>query len=235
MYHKLTLEQFLELREVEKVEYDSNIDKLIDVISIIEDCDPETLTELSLSELDKRFKANDFVLNEPPKMFRKEIEGYNFKELSTLTLAEYIDLSHYFQEDYIDNLPTICGILYRRGGACQEWGHPKIEPYEYDPVERGKMFLSLPVTYTYGIIQEFIKFKEDFEDTYAPLFEPEFDEDEEYEPTEEDKIEEEKKKFSWEHFVYNLCDGDLTKSNNVLNLGLIYVFNMLAMKNTYGD
>ena len=114
-----------------------------------------------------------------------------------------------------------------------EWGHTKVEPYEYNAIERGEEFLERPITDVYGIIKEFLDFQNTFEETYSPLFEPEFDPDEDIEPDEEDKLEEEKKKFSWEHFIYNLCNGDLTKSDAVLNLGLIYTFNMLAMRNTF--
>ena len=235
MWSKITLSQFIELREVDSLPFDSDIDKIIEIISIVEDIDPEEVGEWSLPKLYETYKSLDWLHSEPPKTFKKELLGYKYKELSAITLAEYIDLSHYFQENYIDNLAKICAVLYRTS-SVNSWNHTLIEPYEYDPQEREALFYELPITDIYGIVSEFISFKDNFENTYAPLFEPEFDEgDEDYEETEEDKLEEEKKKFSWEHFVYNLCDGDLTKSNEVLNLQLIFVFNMLAMKNTFGD
>jgi len=234
MWHKITISQFIELREVEQTSYDSKIEKIIDIVSIVEDVDPAELEDLSFNELYKRHNSFDWLLQEPPKIYRKEIGNYTIKEFNDLTLAEYIELINFFQSDYIENLPNICGVLYRQSDV-NKWGHIIIEPYEYNPTERAEHFKEIPVTHVFGIISEFIKFKDDFENTYAPLFEPEFEKDEDYEPDEEDKLEEEKKKFSWEHFVYNLCEGDLTKSEKVLNLGLIFVFNMLAMRNTFGD
>ena len=234
MWHKITLNQFLELREVENTSYDSNIDKMVDMLSIVEDKDPIELEELSFNEITNRFKKLEWLTQEPPKTFRKQIKELHFKELNNLSLAEYIDLSYFFEEDYLYNLPNICGILYRSQNV-NKWSHKIIEPYDYDPKERAEEFLELPVTHVFGVVHEFIKFKETFENTYAPLFQPEFDTDEDYEETEEDKLEEDKKRFSWEHFIYNLCSGDLTKADEVLNLQLIFVFNMLAMRNTFGD
>ena len=37
-------------------------------------------------------------------------------------------------------------------------------------------------------------------------------------------------KWGWERLVYSLCNEDLTKFNEVINLPLIMTFNMLAMK-----
>lgn len=234
MWQNLTVNQFIELREVEQTSYDSNIEKIIDIVSIIEDVDPVDLEDVPFSELHQRHKKLDWLLQEPPKTYRQELEDKTFKGYDNLTLAEYIELTHFFRDDYILNLPLICAVVYR-SQKTNEWGHTIIEPYEYNPKDREDLFNELPVTHVYGLIPEFISFKENFENTYAPLFKPEFDKDDDYEPDEEDKLEEEKEKFSWEHFVYNLCEGDLTKSNEVLNLGLIFVFNMLAMKNTFGD
>lgn len=235
MWQKLKVNQFLELKEVEKASYDSIIEKSIDILSIVLDEDPELIGEWSLSRIDETMKDCSWIYKEPPRTIKERIQEYNRKEFKDITVGEYIEISNYFQEDYIENLPNICAVVYRQT-RINEWGHKMVEPYDYDPAERSSIFENVFVTDVYGIISEFIKFKEDFENTYAPLFEPEFSEgDEDYQPDKEDKQEEEKKKFSWEHFVYNLCNGDLTKTDEVLNLGLIYTFNMLAMRKTFGD
>lgn len=89
----------------------------------------------------------------------------------------------------------------------------------------------------YGIISEFIKYKEDFEVTYSTLFKPDLSDEPIEDLEEEDKkeIEQEEQldKFSWERLIYSLCDGDLTKTDQVLNLGLTYCFNMLSMKKAF--
>ena len=234
----ISVEKFMELRDVENTSFDSYIDKIIEVLSILHDVDPTELEEKSTVDLISEFKKVNFIYTSPSKDFKKEIEGYKFKEFDSLTLAEYIDLTHFFSSDYFNNLTNICSILYRKE-KVNEWGHTIVEPYNYSPFERSSMFNNISINDIYGIIPAFESWKKTFEENYAPLFEPEFEKDEDYEPSEEDekedKLEEDKKRFSWERFIYGLCDGDLTKSDAVLELGLIYVFNMLSMKKTFGD
>ena len=235
-WNNLTVSQYQELREVEKTSFDSMLDKTIEMISIIEEIDPVELEELSPSQLMRKRNSFKWLQSEPPKEIREIIEGFEFQEFDKFNLAEYIDITFLFGEDYIDNLPKICAILYKQN-KVDEWGNKIVEPYEYDLEERSKLFYDVSIGFVYGIIPKFIAWKENFENNYAPLFKPDFEADEDYEPTPEDKkedeLEEEKKKFSWESFVYNLCDGDLTKSDKVLDLKLIYIFNMLSMKKTF--
>lgn len=237
-WSEITVEQFIELREVEKLPFDSLIDKAIEIISVVENIDPIEIEERKASEIIKQYNSYTFLKSEPSKNINKEIGNLYFQEFNEFNLAEYIDTIHYFGENYIDNLPLICAILYKQK-KHDNWNNLKIEPYEYDLKERSNIFYSLPITDVYGIIPAFISWKENFEDNYAPLFEPEFEADENYEPEpedeKEDKLEEDKKRFSWERFIYNLCEGDLTKSDKVLELKLIYIFNILSMRKTFGD
>ena len=112
MWQTITLSQFLELREVENTSYNSNIEKLIDIISIAKDLDPDEVEDWSLSKIDEVYDSLNWLYSEPPKNFKREINGLTFKELNDLTLAEYIELVHLFENNYIENLPTICGVLY---------------------------------------------------------------------------------------------------------------------------
>lgn len=234
-WNDITLDEFIELREVEMSPFDSFIDKYIELLSILQDVDPVELEEKEPSQLIRDFKKYAWIYQEPSSVFSKEIGEYKYKELSTLTNGEYIELIHLFSDDYYKNLSTICAVLYRKQ-MTNEWDHILVEPYEYNPKERESVFIGLPITKIFGVIKDFLKFKADFEKNYAPLFEPEFGEaDEDYEPSEDDKLDEEKKKFSWESFIYNLCNGDLTKTDDVLNLGVIYTFNMLSMRKTLGS
>ena len=157
------------------------------------------------------------------------------KPLSKLTLFEYIDLDYFFNENYLKNIDKICAILYRQA-KTNRWGEEILEPYDYDINIRADKFLDLPITDVYGIINEFLKFRENFLDVYANLF-GEVDE-----ITEEDRatldveeikeIEQEKKesKWSWERMLYGLTNGDITKTEAVGALPLVYVFNVLGMK-----
>jgi hypothetical protein len=159
------------------------------------------------------------------------------KPFNKLCLYEYIDLDYYFTNNYITNLANICAILYRQS-KTNEWGEEIIEPYEYDCTIRADRFLDLPITDVYGIINEFLKFRDNFLNTYQNLFQgeelPELTTEQKAELTAEELKEEEENKtdskWSWERMIYGLCNNDLTKSDKIGGLPLTYVFNMMGMK-----
>jgi hypothetical protein len=159
------------------------------------------------------------------------------KPFSKLTLYEYIDLDYYVSNGYIVNLDKICAICYRQS-RDNEWGEEILEPYDYDCTIRAEKFYDLPITDVYGIIHEFLKFRDNFLKNYENLFSGELDEeltDEERQEMDPDEIKEIEKeqslaKWSWEQTIYSLTNGDITKSDKVGNLPLIYVFNIISMK-----
>ena len=94
--------------------------------------------------------------------------------------------------------------------------------------------MEVGITQIYGIITSFLEYKSNFEETYANLFKPDLsdediddlDEETKREIAEEERLD----KFSWERLIYSLTDGDITKTDKVLNLSVVYVFNVLSMK-----
>jgi len=235
-WDSILVDQFIELREVEQASFDSPLDESIEIISIVTDTDIDEIEELSYKEMNRIEKQLKWLYSEPRKGIAKEIGNLKYKGLDKLTLGEFIDLSHFFAENFITNLPTICAILYRQT-EVNKWNDTIHEPYDYEPTERQHTFMEMPICSVYGIISEFIKFKEVFEDTYSTLFKPDLSDepieglDEE---TKKDIAEEERLDlFSWERLIYSLCDGDLTKTDKVLDLSLTYCFNMLSRKKAF--
>ena len=232
-WSEITLEQFIEIAEIDKEQgayhYNSEI------LSIITDEPIEDIEDLDIDELNALVDQCKWALSQPSNKFKSELLGMKIKPFNKLCLYEYIDLDYYFTHNYITNLANICGVLYRQS-KVNEWGEEIIEPYEYDCTIRADKFLDLPITDVYGIINEFLKFRENFLDVYANLF-GEVDE-----ITEEDRatldveeikdLEQEKKesKWSWERMLYGLTNGDITKTEAVGALPLTYVFNVLGMK-----
>ena len=110
------------------------------------------------------------------------------------------------------------------------------EPYAFSPRDRHELFDEYKINDIYGIIPEFIAFRENFMDTYGNLFHDENDsEDDEDKPTTSQeskdlKLKKSEMKWGWERLIYSLCNEDLTKFEDVTNLPLIMTFNMLAMK-----
>ena len=234
-WNSILLDQYIELRELENSSL-NYLDKMLEIISIITDTDIDELEELSFTELVGIEKNLNWLTSEPSKNISQKIDKYHYKGLDTLTLGEFIDLNHYFSENFVNELPTICAILYRQQ-TINKWNEIEVEPYEYDPRNRKELFMEVGITQVYGIIGSFLEYKSNFENTYANLFKPDLSDEPVDDLDEETKkeIEEEERldKFSWERLIYTLTNGDITKTDKVLNLSVVYVFNVLSMKKAF--
>ena len=234
-WSEITVEQFLEISEIDKSQgsYYYNTE----ILSIICNEPTEVIDELDVDEMFKIVKQCKWALSQPSNHYKSELLGMKVKPFNKLCLYEYIDLDYYFTNNYITNLANICGILYRQS-KVNEGGEEIIEPYEYDCTIRADKFLDLPITDVYGIISEFLKFRDNFLNTYKNLFQgeelPELTAEQKAELTPEELKEEEdtkkESKWSWERMIYGLCNNDLTKSDKIGALPLTYVFNMMGMK-----
>lgn len=229
----ISVEKFIEISDIDKElgpwHYNSEI------LSIITDEPIENIEDLEIDILNAYIDQCKWALSQPSKQYKHKLLGMQIKPLAKLTLFEYIDLDYFFNNNYLKNIDKICAILYRQVKS-NRWGEEILEPYDYDINTRADKFLDLPITDVYGIINEFLKFRENFLDVYANLF-GEVDE-----ITEEDRatldveeikdLEQEKKesKWSWERMLYGLTNGDITKTEAVGALPLTYVFNVLGMK-----
>lgn len=234
-WNQVTVEQFIEFNTIDRTlgSYHYNSE----AISILANEPIEVIEDMDVDEMTQIIQDNKWCASEPSKQFKQELLGLKFKPLSKLTLYEYIDLDYYFSDNYIGNLANVCAILYRNS-KINEWGDEVLEPYEYDCTLRADRFLELPITEVYGIIPLFIKFRDTFLKTYENLFMGEADEPltneerAELEPEEIKEIEKEERnaKWSWELMIYSLSKGDITKTDQIGRLPLVYVFNMLGMK-----
>ena len=229
----ISVEKFIEITEIDKElgpwHYNSEI------LSIITDEDIDDIEDLEIDILNAYIDQCKWAMSQPSKQYKHTLLGMQIKPLAKLSLFEYIDLDYFFNNNYLKNIDKICAILYRQV-KTNRWGEEILEPYDYDINIRADKFLDLPITDVYGIINEFLKFRENFLDVYTNLF-GEVDE-----ITEEDRatldveeikdLEQEKKesKWSWERMLYGLTNGDITKTEAVGALPLTYVFNVLGMK-----
>lgn len=234
-WNQVTLEQFIEFNQIDKEQgayyYNS------EALSILSNEPIDVIEDLDVDELNELIQENKWCSSEPSKRYKHEVLGMKFKPFNKLTLYEYIDLDYFFNDNYITNLDKVCAICYRQT-KLNEWGDEIFEPYDFDCKARADKFHDLPITDVYGIIHEFIKYREDFLKNYENLFSGELDEElseeerRELDPDEVKEIEKEQTlaKWSWEQTIYGLTKGDITKSDKVGALPLIYVFNILSMK-----
>lgn len=234
-WSQVTLEQFIEFSGIDREQgaYHYNSEAL----SILADEPIEVIEDLDVDELAELIAEAKWCTSEPSHRYKHEVLGMKFKPFNKLTLYEYIDLDYYFSNNYITNLDKVCAICYRQS-RVNEWGDEIFEPYEFDCTLRAEKFLDLPITDVYGIVHEFLKYRDKFLKNYENLFSGDLDEElseeerREMDPEEIKEIEQEQKlaKWSWEQTIYGLTNGDITKSEKVGALPLIYVFNILSMK-----
>ena len=230
-WDSILVDQYIELREL-----DSSLgyfDMMLETISIVTDTDIEELEEYSFSELVEVEKQLVWLTSEPSKRITENINNYSYIGLDNLKLGEFIDLNHFFADNFVKNLPTICAILYRQT-KLNEWNETIIEPYEYDPRNRSGLFMEVGITQVYGIIGSFLEYKSNFENTYANLFKPDLSDEDTSELSEEDlkEIEEEERldAFSWERVILVLCQDLNVTPDEALDMSITFVFNMLSLK-----
>ena len=234
-WNEITIEQFIEL---------SNLDASIgsysynsEALSVLSDTSIEEIEDIDIEDMANIMLELNWAKSQPKNFYRNELLGMVVKPISKLTLFEYIDLEHYFANNYISNLAIIAGIRYKHT-EVNKFSNLIYEPYSYSPRDRQELFLDLPITEVYGLIQEFLQYRDKFLKTYENLFNPEAEDDltpqekAEMDAEEIKEIEDAKKstKWSWELMIYTLCDGDLTKYEALGELPLVLVFNMLGMK-----
>jgi hypothetical protein len=225
-WNQIKVDQFIELHNLEEEGLGSLFLYQLESLAIITDEDADEI-DITPNELIEILNSLSWVKNEP-RGYSTKLGGLSFRPFTFLTLGEFIDLEHYFSEDYINNLPTICAILYRHT-KTDEWGNVVYEPYKFIPQDRAALFLELPITDVYGIIQLYLKFRADFIERYSFIFNPEIDGEDEMD--EEDKqAEHVENKWSWEMLLYSLSGEDITKVDHITDLPLVFVFNFLAMK-----
>jgi hypothetical protein len=247
-WNDVRLFQFKELRQLEKGE--GYLAYQLDALAILADVNSEDLEDLEIDELNKLFNSVKFVLSEPKKAFKStltiEEEDYIFKPFNKLTLFEFIDLEYFLTNDYIVHISHIASVFYRRIDK-DKWNNIEFEPYIFSPFERFELFDDVFITDVYGILTDYLKYRENFMQKYENLFNDNDEDDEEDDDINDfDSVEQYKdslkqkehgkkaKKWGWESLLYDLCEGDLTKMDDIGNQSLIFVFNMLSMRKDMG-
>ena len=226
------MSQFLEIRNLSS-EF-GIFDYQIDVLCALTDSNISEFEELDIDDLGKLTRQLKWIESEPSRRYKNKLDNYVLKPYSKLSLGEFIDLEHYFSNNYLDHFCHILAILYRRTSK-NVYGDDIIEPYEYSPRDRLDWYLDYPITDVYGLIPEYLKYRENFTNTYTNLLVDVVTDDEVLEDAEEikeQKREQQKQKFAWESTIMALCNDDLSKFNSILEMPVVLVFNILGMKKT---
>ena len=206
----------------------------IDVLSALTDSDISEFEELDIDELTVLTEQIKWINSEPSKRYKNKLDKYVLKPFTKISLGEFIDLEHYFSNNYLDHFCHILALLYRRTSK-NVYGDDIIEPYNYSPSDRLDWYLDYKITDVYGLIPEYLKYRENFTNTYTNLLVDVVTDDEVLEDADEikeQKREQQKQKFAWESTIMALCNDDLSKFNDILKMPVVLVFNILGMKKT---
>jgi hypothetical protein len=238
-WDEISYGQYIELKELDSTDL-TFFSKYIEILAILTDTtsDDEIWEDISVEEISTIIKGLKWLKNEP-KGLKQTIDKYSCKDVYQITLGEFIDLEHYFKDNYINNLPKIASVFFRQTKQ-DEWGNIVFEPYDnIDLIEREKVFFDLPITSIFGLIKYYLEFKEVFYENYQNLFEPNVDEEDEDELIEEELTPEEKAEiakeqilaqYNWENILYSLSNSDITKYDELTGLSVIFIFNQLSFK-----
>ena len=232
-WNEIDVLQFKEIRELYSIE--ETFAREIEIVAALAEISSDELEDMDVSEVSELLRTITFINSEPSKNYKHDLDKWKFKPFNKLTVGEFIDLEYFFSSDYTKYIGHIAAICYRQS-FVNKWNELIFEPYKFSPFDRCHEFDEYKITEIYGVIPEYLSFRESFMNTYRNLFEDDqINEDEEDQPktSEEVKADKEKKsaiKWSWERLIYSLCNEDLTKMNQVTDMLLIPTFNMLGMK-----
>lgn len=230
-WNDVTVEQYIEVKN--SVNGTPNFESQLELLGVLADVPTEDLEDLELDEFSALLSEVSFVQSEPNKRYNNKIDDLTFKPFNKLKVEEFLDLEYYVTKDYIEHLPIICAILYKRT-IVNVWGVLEYEPHEYDLEDRVHQFKDLSINSVYGVVSSYLEWRENFLNTYSNLFEePITEEDlEEVEPEDRKELEAEMRlsKWAWEKTIYVLANEDITKMEKVLGMNIIFAFNMLSMK-----
>ena len=232
-WSNISVSQYAELKGLDASSFDSVFDYNLEMLSIVTDTDINEIEDLDFDEMTAILLQLNWINREPNKPINRNIADLHYIGLQHLKVGEFIDLEYYFTNNYYTHLTEICIVLYRKS-KLDEWNNVVYEPYTYDLNERKQLFNEIPCSDVYGILKDYILFRDNFMESYINLFqEPATDEIEDDltdEEAEEVKKEDNLNKWSWEKTLYILANEDITRIDDVLKMNLIFAFNMLSMK-----
>lgn len=231
-WSQVNLEQFVELRSLSSE--DGLFAQNIDILCVLTDSHPDEFDEIELHEVTEWFKDLQWIFSEPSKNHIGQIGKFHLKPMNELTLGEFIDLEYYFTDDYIKNLPKICALLYRIPEIIEDDVVVKWESTDFKASARVHHFLDQPITNVYGVLTHYIKFRDQFITSHKNLLTENIDDDlsdiDDPEELKEAEREKASNKWGWEQLIWSMCNEDITKYDQVINMRLILVFNFIAMK-----
>jgi hypothetical protein len=227
-------------REIHSEGVEGLFEKMIHLVSIIQDLDPLDVQHWKPNRLIEAYTdAQKKAALTERYSETISISGVDLHliDSSKFTLMQFINLEEYVSESFDLNLHKIAATLYlsqTKGGIFED----TIEPYRNVNVDyRANLIDEMPVNQIYGACKKYLKFRETFFDSYE-LFKDPFEGVDVNNLTDEERIEYEKEikerekqsSNQWLTMLNILSDGDVTKFDSILDSNLFLTFNQLSYK-----
>lgn len=231
----MKLKHYLEIKDLKVSEFPTDIEYIIEVVSILLDLPIEEVEEYSYTYLLEKF--NEYKLLDYSH-YKEEVkvEGkrLNLIPLNLITLGEWIDLNYFTKS--IDTLPELLAVMYRFKTPTDEWEEDKYEEYGLYVNKRSKLFLDVNIKEVIGVRKHFIDYKNNILERYSLLFNKDSEEElenltqselEEYKRLV--KLEESQNQFVWEQLLLQLSNRDISKVDKLLKTNFNIILNMLSV------
>lgn len=157
-WNQITIEKW---QEINQVQSEFEVSRLVEILSILTDRDPEELRNLRIDEF-RKLQSQFAWTSEPPKadvVTKFEIRGKKYgiiPQLDFITAGEWLDAESW-KEDSVGNIHLYAALIYRPIVKEDEttW---EIEPHKTAGfLERANLFLrELPITQVYGAVLFFL-------------------------------------------------------------------------------
>lgn len=243
-WNDIFIDQFIQLDSIDYEQFESVSAIQLERLSILTDTssDDDIWDDMDIREMNKLVQNLKFLQTKPSNTVYKKIcdDEFILVDFNSLKFGEFIDLEYFIKQGENKNIDKISAILFRKY-KTGEWGELIIEPYKsIDFFERAEFVKNnFKLVEVYGAMNAYKEWRENLLNTYKSLFQDEIEDDfdesmlSEEELEEIKRIEEEESKmaeFGWQRMLISLSEGDFLKMEGYLDMGVIFLFNMLSVK-----
>jgi len=245
----ITVQQFIDLNELNSMEFEIEDEYNVHLLSIITDTSIDEINQLEYDKFNELVEQFNFIrklpTRQPSPIINTSAAQFHLVSFNELSIGEFIDLEYFFTNDYIVNLKTILAILYRQKTIHNS---PLIldefEDYGNWIFHREPLFEEICIGEVYGILPNYIKFRTDFFEKYDGLLGGPVEDDDEpiqgesivsrAERIKENERQKSINKWGWDMFLYQLANNDVSRINEASKINLVQAFNSLSMKRELG-
>ena len=225
-------------KEINSETLEGVFDKMIHLVSIVDDLDPLDVQEWRVDKLVNAYSVAQTkvkISDRYSEIITIEDVTLKLQPFSKLTLRQFINLEEYVSKGFTPNISQIAATIYlaESGGGMYD---VITEDYKNVNVDyRSELIDELPINHILGACKKYNKFRETFfnsyelfSDPYADVKVEELNEEEKAEYDLEMKTRAKQGDNQWMVVLNMLSDFDITKFNDILDQNLYLAFNQLS-------